>query len=102
MPTGKGVNPPAAREPVAPEIIVKGGTTSSRYDRELAERREAAAKGQEHQDRQMAAAGVGDQMTAGGVASARLHSPRLIDKGSPQLVLYYMNRDNTAPQEGAA
>src|SRR5260221_4823948 len=99
MPTGKGVNPPAAREPVAPEIIVKGGTTSSRYDRELAERREATAKGQEHQDRQMAAAGVGDQMTADGFASARLHSLRMMDKGSPKLVLYYMNRDKTVRQE---
>lgn len=81
------------------EIIVKGGTTSAAYDREVAERRHAAEVGREHQEKQMRAAAEGDLLTTEGFTSSRLHSLRMMDSGSPRLILYYMNRDKTVRQE---
>jgi hypothetical protein len=82
-----------------PEIIVKGGTVPSSYEKEREEQRKAALLGQEHQDKQMRAAAAGDQLTPDGFVSSKLHSLRMMDSGSPRLVLYYLNRDKTVRQE---
>jgi hypothetical protein len=85
-----------------PTVIVKGGTTSSRYDKEREERRHAAEHGRQHQDKQMRAAAVGEAMTPDGFVSSHLTSLRLLDRGAPQLVLHYMNRDRTIRQSCVA
>lgn len=38
-------------------------------------------------------------MTREGFTAAKLHSLKMMDRGHPQLVLYYMNRDGTVKQE---
>lgn len=81
------------------DIIVKGGTTRSSYDKELSERRHAAEVGRAHQDKQMAAAAAGTALTPEGLVTAKLSSLRMMDRDSPRLVLYYMNRDKTVRQE---
>jgi hypothetical protein len=83
---------------ILPEIIVKGGTTSSRYDNERAKAAHAAELGRAHQDKQMQAAQIGDAFTDQGFVHSRLHSLRLMDSGSPQIVLYYLNKDKTVRQ----
>lgn len=83
----------------APEIIIKGGTAPSSYDRERETGRRMGELGREHQDKQMRAAAAGDQITSDGFVSSRLHSLRLADSDAPKLVFYYMNRDKTVRQE---
>lgn len=75
--------------------LVKGGTTSSAYDRQLAEAKDNAEQRRAHQDRQfeMGARGIQDG------EAASLHSMRLKDQGTPSLVLEYMARDKTVRQE---
>jgi hypothetical protein len=85
-----------------PTIIVKGGTTSARYDEERDRRRHAGELGRAHQDKQMQAARVGETMTPDGFVSAHLTSLRLMDRGAPMLVLHYMNRDRTIRQSCVA
>jgi len=85
-----------------PLVIVKGGTTPSSYDNELAKQKHLTEVGRAHQDKQMRAAAAGDAMTSQGFVSSRLHSLRLLDRGSPRLVLLYMNRDGTVRQHGVS
>jgi len=82
-----------------PEIIIKGGTTPSSYDKQRAEEQRLTELGRAHQDKQMQAAQAGDQMTQDGFVSSRLHSLRLMDSDAPKLVFYYMLRDKTVWQE---
>jgi hypothetical protein len=79
--------------------IVRGGTTSSTHDRRQHEAKVAAEAGRRKADDQNRAARFGSGMTQEGFVSARLHSLRMMDRGAPQLVLYYMNRDKTVKQE---
>jgi hypothetical protein len=82
----------------APLIHVRGGTTSSRHDRQQHEARQAAQVGRQQKAKQEQA--VAQQgMTKQGFVSARIHSLRMMDRGHPQLVLYYMNRDKSVKQE---
>jgi hypothetical protein len=85
-----------------PLIIVKGGTTPSSYDRAREEERHQTEQGRLHQDKQMRSAAIGDRMTSEGFVSSRLHSLRMLDGGSPRLVLKYMNRDGTVRQYGTS
>lgn len=81
---------------VAPTVIMKGGTTSSRYDNELAKKNADAEKRRQHQDTQMAIA----QKQGGADGSiARLGSHKLLNSDSPRLLLQYLNRDRSVRQE---
>src|SRR5258706_10595654 len=84
------------------QIIVKGGTTSAAYDKQRAEQKHMAELGRAHQDKQIAASSAGPRMTREGFVASQLTSLRLSDSGSPQLVLYYKNRDKTTRQECVA
>lgn len=84
------------------QIIVKGGTTSSRHDKAREEQKRVTELGRAHQDKQMAAAAVGDRMTKEGFVSSHLTSLRMMDAGSPRLVLFYLNKDKTVRQECVA
>lgn len=84
------------------QIIVKGGTTSSAYDKERAKQQQLTELGRAHQEKQMQAAAEGDQMTKGGFVSSHLTSLRMMDSGSPRLVLYYLNKDKSIRQECVA
>ena len=79
--------------------IVRGGTTSSRHDRAQHEARLAADAGRCKAADQERAAQFGSGRTPDGFVSSRIHSLRMMDRGHPQLVLYYMNRDKTVRQE---
>jgi hypothetical protein len=81
------------------QIIVKGGTTSSAYDKQRAAQKHAAELGREHQDKQQRAADFGSGLTKDGFVSAHLTSLRMMDNGSPRLVFYYLNRDKSVRQE---
>lgn len=83
-------------------VIVKGGTTSSAYDKERAEQKRITELGRAQQDKQQAAAAFGTGMTSKGFTSAHLTSLRMMDSGSPRLVLYYLNRDKSIRQECVA
>jgi hypothetical protein len=78
--------------------IVKGGTTSSHYDNEMASRKADAERRRAHQD---TAAAMSGKVTRSGEA-ARLGSMNLISSASPRLVLKYLNRDKTVRQEALA
>lgn len=81
------------------QIIVKGGTTSSAYDKERAKQQAMTELGRAHQDKQQRAADQGSRMTKDGFVSAHLTSLKMMDGGSPRAVLYYLNRDKTVRQE---
>jgi hypothetical protein len=81
------------------QIIVKGGTTSSAYDKQRAKQAHMSEVGRAHQDRQQAAAAHGAGMTKDGFVHAKLTSLRMHDTGSPRVVFYYLNRDKSVRQE---
>ena len=81
-------------------IIVKGGTRSSAHDKARAQENQATELGRAHQDRQVAS--QGDRMTKDGFVSSHLTSLRMMDTGSPRLVLFYLNRDKSIRQECVA
>lgn len=87
-----------SRKP-APSVLVRGGTTSSRHDRQQYEARQAGERGRAQRDKQEQEARRGPRMTKQGFVSSRLHALRMMDRGHPQLVLYYMNRDKSVKQE---
>jgi hypothetical protein len=80
----------------APTIIMKGGTTSSRYDNEMAKKQADADKRRQHQDTQMA---IAQKQSGADGSVARLGSHRMIGNDSPRLVLQYLNRDRSIRQE---
>ena len=80
-------------------IIVRGGTTSSRHDRQRHEAREAQAAGERQVAKQRQAVAAGDAITGDGFVASRLHSLNMMDSGHPQLVLYYLKADGTVWQE---
>jgi hypothetical protein len=81
-----------------PTILVKGGTTSSSYDKEMALRRADAERRRAFQDAQAAVA-RNNGLSREGFSIARLGSARMITQETPRLVLYYMNADKTVRQE---
>jgi hypothetical protein len=100
IPLGADVTPPMPPPPqvggIAPVVIMKGGTTSSRYDRTIQASEADAERRRNHQDKQAARARdfVGED---GSIASFGSH--KLITGDSPRLVLQYLNRDRTVRQE---
>jgi len=86
---------PQAPAPRGPIGIVKGGTTTGRYDASLARQRIDAEKRRAEQDRRVELARRGP--LKGDVA--RLGSLRMINQTSPRLVLNYLNRDGTVRQQ---
>jgi len=83
----------------APEVLVRGGTTSGAHDRQRAESAHASELGRQRLARQERAAAAGPTLNEDGFQVAKLHSLKLMDSASPRLVLYYMNRDRTVKQE---
>jgi hypothetical protein len=79
----------------APEVFVKGGTTSSRYDNLQAEKAANAEARRKHED---ALAQLVDDAPNDG-AIARTGSQRMVTAESPKLVLRYLNRDGSIRQE---
>ena len=82
-----------------PTVIMKGGTTTSSYDREMAKRKADAERRRAIQDEQTAVARRGVTRDRSGVSLGRLGSARMITADSPRLVLYYMAADKTVRQE---
>jgi hypothetical protein len=78
--------------------IVKGGTTSSEYDKEVATAEADANRRRIVQDAMYAKSNAPDR--PGEVA--RLGSKRLINETSPRLVLHYMNKDKTVRQSAVS
>jgi hypothetical protein len=99
---------PAAAEPAtrtidlthlggqAPMGMVRGGTTSMRYDREVKQREVEAEARRAYQDKQY---GAGREAAQRGDTVTRLGSMRLINESSPRLVLSYLRRDKTVRQQ---
>lgn len=79
---------------LAPMGLVRGGTTSSRYDQCIAERTADAEARRAHEDRIAAAVEGGEE----GVI-ARVGACNFVTAISPKLVLQYMNRDGSVRQE---
>jgi hypothetical protein len=75
-----------------PIAIVKGGTTSSRYDRELQRREADAERRRKHEDRVRQIVATQE----GGVARLGVTS---FMRDMPRVVFFYMNRDGTVRQE---
>jgi hypothetical protein len=75
--------------------IVKGGTTSARYDEEVAQTEEDARRRRLVQDAQYAKAQGPRRLGE----SVRLGSQKLINETSPRLVLSYMKKDKTVGQQ---
>jgi hypothetical protein len=82
-----------------PTVLVKGGTTTSAYDRDMAKRRADAERRRAIQDGQAAVARRGPTRDQGGFSLGRFGSARMITEDSPRLVLFYMNKDKTVRQE---
>jgi len=78
-----------------PTVIMKGGTTSSRYDNLLAERKADAEERRAHED--WVADKVEHAHEEG--ALARIGEQKFLTQESPRLVLLYMNRDGSVRQE---
>jgi hypothetical protein len=76
-------------------IIVKGGTTSSRYDREIQRRRVDAEQRREEQNRMYRQR---REAPSRGAAS-RIGEAALINQSSPRLVLNYLNADGSLRQQ---
>jgi hypothetical protein len=81
---------------VAPAVFIKGGTTSGKYDKLMAQKAADAEARRAHQDRQEALA---RQQTGADGSIARLGSRKLVSSDSPRLVLRYLNKDKSIRQE---
>lgn len=82
-----------------PTVIMKGGTSSSSYDKEMAKRNADAERRRALQDEQAAVAAQGAKVDKDGFSLGRLGSARMVTQQSPRLVLYYMNKDKSVRQE---
>jgi hypothetical protein len=78
-----------------PTIIIKGGTTSGRYDREIARRKADAEQRRGVQDAMYERRAK--SQTAGDLA--RIGESSFLTQGSPRLVLDYLNSDKTIRQQ---
>lgn len=78
-----------------PTIIVKGGTTSGRHDREMQRRKADAERRRGVQDAMYRRRDLAK--TQGGVA--RIGETLLLNQGSPRLVLNYLNADGSLRQQ---
>jgi len=87
------------KAPPAGGVLFRGGTTSARHDKQRHLAREAQAAGERQVAKQRQAVAAGDAITDGGFVASRLHSLNMMDRGHPQLVLYYLNADGTTKQE---
>jgi hypothetical protein len=77
-------------------VIMKGGTSSSSYDKLMAKKNADAERRRAHQDRQFE---VAKRQNGADGSVARLGSRKMIDGDSPRLVLRYLNRDGSIRQE---
>lgn len=75
--------------PVAPQVLIRGGTMSSRQTNKMRQDEVDANRRRALQDQQQQIAG--SQQGAGGVAALR--SRKLITQDSPRLVLWYKKHD---------
>lgn len=82
--------------PAAPTVIMKGGTTSSRYDQAIQEKEADAKRRRAYQDavRRMIETDVAQ---GGGVGG--FHEQKLVSAESPKLLFQYMNADGSVAQE---
>lgn len=80
-------------------VIVKGGTTSSAYDKARNEQKQLTELGRAHQEKQEQASKAGAVMTKEGFVHSKLSSMRMMDNGSPRVVFYYLKKDKTVWQE---
>jgi hypothetical protein len=80
---------------VAPMVMMKGGTTSSGYDRQMAQKVAEAESRRQHEDR--VADMIENQQHLGGIG--RIGAQKFVTKDSPRLILYYLNRDGSIRQE---
>ena len=80
-------------------VIVKGGTTTSAYDKDRAMREHQSELGRQHQAKQEQSARIGTGMTKDGFVHSKLTSLRMMDNGSPRVVFYYLNKDKSVRQE---
>ena len=90
-------------------IMVQGGTRSSRYEQQRAERRHRSEASRDYQDTLATATRRQDHRTTAklfgmdaseagvGVSNLSTHSSSM--RGTPKLLLRYMNRDRTMKQE---
>lgn len=76
-------------------VFVKGGTSTSRYDNEMARRKADADTRRAGQDRM---GEIGQRGVRPGEA-ARLGSQRFLNETTPRIVLLYLNKDKTVRQE---
>ncbi len=88
--------PKAAPKPVAPMVMMKGGSSTGNYDKMMAKKTADAEARRDHQDKQIAASG--QQMGKDG-SVARLGSRSMVNADSPRLVLKYLNKDRSVRQE---
>ena len=88
-----GVTP---SKPIAPMVMMKGGSSSGSYDKMMAKKKADAEARRAYQDRQMTAA---SKMQGADGSVARLGSRSMINADSPRLVLRYRNRDGSIRQE---
>jgi hypothetical protein len=84
-------------KPTGPTVIMKGGTSSSRYDKEIRLRQADAERRRALEAKRFEAARTARNAPA--PTTARIGSHSLINQSSPRLVLYYMNKDGTVRQE---
>jgi hypothetical protein len=81
-------------------VIVKGGTSTSAYDKDRAMREHQSELGRKHQAKQEESARLGPGMTKDGFVHSKLTSLRMMDSGSPRVVFAYLNKDKSVRQHG--
>jgi hypothetical protein len=79
--------------------IVKGGTTSFRYDQEMKKKAAEAEARRNAEEERFQAAREGVQGTEEGLVAARLGNYSMVNNTTPRLVLFYMNKDGSIRQE---
>jgi len=84
-------------KPTGPTVIMKGGTSSSKYDKEVRLREADAKRRRDLEARRFAA--VRNSHKSQQPTTARMGSHSLINQSSPRLVLYYLNKDGSVRQE---
>jgi hypothetical protein len=80
----------------APVVFMKGGSTSGKYDQEMAAKKADAERRRQHQDTQ---AKVAERHAGADGSVARLGSHNMMGTDSPRLLLKYLNRDKSVRQE---
>lgn len=82
-----------------PMGIVKGGTSSSAYDNQIAKEKAEEDGRRAREDAKFAVAQRGVQQTPEGLIVSRMGSANFVGRDSLWLVLYYLKSDGTVRQE---